>query len=91
MPFSMRRDAGHHEVHNPALSLPWRPWQESYSSPGDTVGPEPFDGSGRHVREAILVVNRHITLMQEQGKREAAGQLRQYVEFLEYQRAKQPR
>jgi tetratricopeptide (TPR) repeat protein/MFS family permease len=41
--------------------------------------------------EAIVVVNKHIRLLQEQGAKEAAGQLRQYVEFLEYQRAKQPR
>jgi len=41
--------------------------------------------------EAIVVVNKHIRLLQEQGAKEPAGQLRQYVEFLEYQRAKQPR
>ncbi len=41
--------------------------------------------------EAIDVVRRHIKLMQNQGKREEAGQLQQYVELLEYQKAKQTR
>ena len=41
--------------------------------------------------EAIVVVRKHIKLMQDQGKREIATQLSQYVEFLEYQRAKQPK
>ena len=41
--------------------------------------------------EAIDVVNKHIKLMQNQGKREEAGQLQQYVELLEYQKAKQTR
>jgi tetratricopeptide (TPR) repeat protein len=41
--------------------------------------------------EAIVVVRKHVKLMQDQGKREAATQLSQYVEFLEYQKAKQVR
>ena len=41
--------------------------------------------------DAIPVVRRHIKLLQEQGKRDAATQLSQYVELLEYQRAKQSR
>lgn len=41
--------------------------------------------------EAIDVVRKHIKLMQNQGKKEEAGQLRQYVELLEYQKAKQTR
>lgn len=41
--------------------------------------------------EAIVVVNKHIQLLQQRGEKEAAGQLRQYVELLEYQRAKLPR
>jgi len=41
--------------------------------------------------EAIVVVNKHIRLLESRGSREAASQLRQYVELLEYQRAKQPR
>ncbi len=41
--------------------------------------------------EAISVVRKHIQLMQEQGNRDMAGQLRQYVELLEYRRVKQSR
>lgn len=41
--------------------------------------------------EAIEVARRHMRIEQERGNRELAGQLRQYIELLEYQRAKQER
>ena len=55
--------------------------------------PEAGPGAGIPERydEAIVVVRKHIELMQEQGKREIATELSQYVEFLEYQKAKQAR
>ncbi len=41
--------------------------------------------------EAIPVVKKHIHLMQEQGNRDMANQLRTYLDLLEYNRVKQPR
>jgi Flp pilus assembly protein TadD len=41
--------------------------------------------------EAIDEVRKHIKLLEGQGKKEEAGQLQQYVELLEYQKAKQTR
>ncbi|MEN6578599.1 MAG: fused MFS/spermidine synthase [Phycisphaerales bacterium] len=38
--------------------------------------------------EAISVVRKHIQLMQEQGNRDMAGQLRSYVDLLEYKKVK---
>jgi hypothetical protein len=37
------------------------------------------------------IPRRHIKLMQNHGNREQAGQLQQYVELLEYEKAKQTR
>jgi tetratricopeptide (TPR) repeat protein/predicted membrane-bound spermidine synthase len=45
----------------------------------------------KRYEEAIVVARKHVKLMQERGQRELATELSQYVEFLEYQRAKQPR
>lgn len=41
--------------------------------------------------EAIAVVRRHIQLMQEQGDKEMAGQLRTYIDLLEYKKVKRSR
>jgi len=41
--------------------------------------------------EAIAVARKHIALMQQMGNREAAGQLRTYVDLLEYKKVKQSR
>lgn len=41
--------------------------------------------------EAIAVVRRHIQLMQEQGNKEMAGQLRTYIDLLEYKKVKRSR
>jgi tetratricopeptide (TPR) repeat protein len=41
--------------------------------------------------EAISVVRKHIQLVQDQGRRDLAIQLRHYVDLLEYQRAKHAR
>ena len=38
--------------------------------------------------EAISVVRKHIDLMQEQGSRDMAGQLRSYVDLLEYKKVR---
>jgi len=45
----------------------------------------------RRYDEAIVVVRKHIQLMEEQGRRDVGAQLRQYVEFLEYQKVKRAR
>ena len=45
----------------------------------------------RRYDEAIAVTRQHVKLMEEQGRRDLAAQLRQYVEFLEYQKVKQAR
>ncbi len=45
----------------------------------------------RRYDEAIAIVRKHVQLVEEQGRRDLAAQLRQYVEFLEYQKVKQAR
>jgi hypothetical protein len=41
--------------------------------------------------EAIDVARRHMELLKEKGQQEAASQLRQYIEVLEYNKVKQSR
>jgi cytochrome c-type biogenesis protein CcmH/NrfG len=43
----------------------------------------------RRYEEAAAVVHRHIELMQEQGRRDLAGQLRDYEDMLRYKKVKQ--
>jgi tetratricopeptide (TPR) repeat protein len=43
----------------------------------------------RRYEEAVAVVQKHISLVQEQGRRDLAGQLRQYADKLQYEKVKQ--
>jgi tetratricopeptide (TPR) repeat protein/MFS family permease len=43
----------------------------------------------RRYDEAVAVVRKHVTLREEQGRRDLATQLRQYIEMLEYKKVKQ--
>jgi tetratricopeptide (TPR) repeat protein/MFS family permease len=43
----------------------------------------------RRYEEAVAVVDKHMALMQEQGRRDLAGQLRQYMDMLQYKKVKQ--
>jgi tetratricopeptide (TPR) repeat protein len=43
----------------------------------------------RRYNEAVAVVRKHIKLVQEQGRRDLAAQLSQYIEVLEYKKVKQ--
>jgi len=43
----------------------------------------------RRYEEAVAVVHKHIELMQQQGRRDLAGQLRDYEDMLRYKKVKQ--
>jgi tetratricopeptide (TPR) repeat protein len=43
----------------------------------------------RRYDEAIAAVRKHMTLLKEQGRRDEAREMGQYVEILEYERVKQ--
>jgi tetratricopeptide (TPR) repeat protein len=43
----------------------------------------------RRYAEAVAVVQKHMALMQEQGRRDLAAQLRQYIDMLQYKKVKQ--
>ena len=43
----------------------------------------------RRYEEAVAVVQKHMELMQEQGRRDVAAQLTQYMDMLKYKKVKQ--
>ena len=43
----------------------------------------------RRYEEAVAVVQKHMVLMEEQGRRDLAAQLRQYADMLQYKKVKQ--